>query len=311
MYIVVSGKIGLFADDDDTASEMARIGPGQIIGDLAFFTGNPRTAFARAITDVEFHKIPYETVRRQFDAVPPWVQLMTKTLANQVQSYSNEIRMLKDAEEGVTLSKLAVARGWAALTFVPMHYGTKYNDSLTIDWPTLRTHANLSFREISTSVMQLARILQSLGYCIIRTDNHGPTDLEFTEPEILTGFLKYYVRAVTKNNPELSRMQPIEYNTLQLLANREIKVLPIHRGQVEIDLVKFKEFADASGHPEVTAVSVDLLVARGIDVSKIATETSVKLRYHQEEVTNLAKYWQIVSAIQKLNRNRVLSKKAG
>ncbi len=227
---------------------------------------------------------------------------MTKTLAAQVQSYAAEIRYLKDSEEGLTLSRLAVARAWAGMTYVPLHFGKVEGNTTTIDWPTLRTHANISFREISASVMQLARILQSIGYCVIPNDKDGPNEMVFTDVQMLLGFLRYYIRAVIKNSPELTRIEPIEYDTLQLLANHKLKMTEIHRGQFEIDLVQFTHYTEASGHPEVTATSVDLLVAHGIEILKTATEDGVKLRYHHDEVVNLAKYWQVVLAIQQLNK---------
>lgn len=302
LFIIRSGRVALYSVQGLEHIELARFGPGQIIGDLAFFTGSARTADAAALTDVEYLQVPYTTVARQFDSVPSWVQTMIRTLAGQVQSYSTEVRSLKDQEDGVDLPRLVVSRAFAALALVPAQFGRRNGRSVTIDWSTLRTHSNLCFREVSISVMKVAKILETLGLCQVLLDENGQTELTLPDPDLIARFVKYYVRAISKDSPELTKIEPIEYDTLQLLSRPELKAIPIHRGLVEIDLVQFTEFAKECGHPEISAVSTDLLTGFGIGIQKIASETSVKLRFHQQDIRDLGNFWRIIQAIHRANQ---------
>jgi CRP-like cAMP-binding protein len=302
LYIIRAGKIGLFSNGEDESTAMTTLGPSQIIGDLAFFTEALRTSDAKALTDVECTKVPYSAVRQQFESVPPWVQIMTRTLANQVRFYSNELKTLKNDDDGSIISRLTLARAWSALTFVTFQFGSEYKDTRSIDWATLRTYANFAFREVSNHVLQVARILQSLGHCEILDDKSGPTDLVFKHPALLTAFLKYYTRAIVKDSPELTKIDPVVHATLNLLAHPKLQVTPIHRGLVEIDLVEFNKMAVSLGQSSIAATSVDLLVAYGIEIEKIAADGCVKLRFHQEEVKNLAQFWSLLRIVQNLNR---------
>lgn len=305
LYIIRSGKVSLFIDGHDGPVELARMGPGQIVGDLAFFTGSPRTAHAQALSDVSCLDIPYEVVAKQFEYGPPWVRTMMQTLANQVKDYSSEIRQLSDPEGG-SLSKLVVARGWAALTFVSTQFGQRDGETLAIDWAKMRTYSNLCFREISSGVLQLARVLESIGGCTIQSDRNGPTELLLHDRKLLIGFLEYYVRAVSKNSPEISKIDPFVFEILQLLSNGDIQQTPIHRGQVEIDLPEFTRLAQKAGLRDFAATSIDLLPKFGLDIMKICTETCVKLRFHREEVINVAQYWRVLQAIQRVNQSQTL-----
>jgi hypothetical protein len=277
-----------------------------LIGDLAYFSKTTRTSDAVALTEVELIRIPYETIQTQFESTPTWVQTMTKKLAEQVQTYSREIRSLKDEEQGKIISRLAVARTWSTLTFVSMQLGVREGDTVTIDWPTLRTYANLAFRQVSEYVLWMTETLETFNFCKIQRDKLGPASVTFTDTQFMTDFLQFYMRALTKNSPELLRIEKVEYDTLQALANPKLKITPIHRGQVEIDLAQFCELAHETGNPEVKAHSVDLLSAYGIEVKRSVTDHGVRLRFQHQEVLNLAKCWKILMAIHKLNASKII-----
>lgn len=302
LYIIKTGKIGLFLNSPRGSTEIVRLGPGQIVGDLSFFTGAQRTSDAITLAETECLRVSYDAVRSQFEAIPPWIQAMTRTLAVQVQSFSTEIKPLRDHEDsaGGAMSRLVVARAWAALTLVPHQFGQRKGEQITIDWPTLRSYANLCFREISERVMQLAEAMQTLGLCTVGNDDAGQLAVTLLKPKVFSEFLPYYTRAIVKNSPELSMVRPVEFATLTMLANPRLEVTPIHRGQVEIDLGYFKTAAERLGYKEVTATSVDLLSAYGVDIVKIGTETGVKLRFHQEDVAFRAQFWRILRVLQEM-----------
>jgi CRP/FNR family cyclic AMP-dependent transcriptional regulator len=77
LYIIQSGKIGLFKSSPKGPVEIATLEFGQIIGDLSFFTGAPRSSDAIAMTDCECRAVSYDVVRSQFDAIPAWIQSIT------------------------------------------------------------------------------------------------------------------------------------------------------------------------------------------------------------------------------------------
>ncbi len=308
LYIIKSGRISLFVNGPHGRIRLMRLGAGQIVGDLSFFTGSPRSSDAVAMIDTECTQVSYESVRSQFEAVPAWIKSIAKTLATQVQSYSAEIKPLRDHEDAgaAGMPRLIIARAWAALTLVPHQFGTRDGEEISIDWPTLRSFSNLCFREISERVVQLANALTPLGFCAVRADATGPTEIVLKEPKLFADFLAFYRHAIIEDKAALDSVRDEEYETMNILASPQLQTTPIHRGQVEIDLAQFMETANTLGHAHVTATSVDLLSTYGVEVTKIQTETGVKIRFHQEEVVNRAKFWRILKTLQEMNTPKKL-----
>jgi CRP-like cAMP-binding protein len=297
LYFITSGEVGLFANKLGEKSKLTQFGPGRILGDLGFFTGAPRTSDAIATGDVTCTRVDYESMRTQFKSLPPWIQSMTTTLANQVRDYSLEIKPLREHDDGAAMSRLIVARSWAALTLIPHQFGEREEGEISIDWSTLRMISNLCFREISNRVLQIATSLEPHGYCSVATDSNGPTVVVLKRPKIFSEFLTYYTRAVVNNCAELTSVGPTETAVIELLANPQLRTTPIHRGQVELSLAYFTEFAKRMGHPEITATSVDLLATYGLEMTKSSIKTGVGLRFHQEEVVQRATFWRILKIL--------------
>lgn len=301
MFVIRSGEIAIFNKNENGFTETMRLRPGQIVGDLAFFTGTRRTSDAKATTTTEVLEVSYNLVRSQFDSVPSWLKIMTNTLANQVSVNAQQIRSLKFLEENPPLSKLVVARAWAALTLVPLQYGQRYGQVVRIEWATLRTFANLSFREVSNKVMELTQILAELKLAEINYDKSGPTEIIYKDAELLRDFLDYFTRAMTKDSSELRQIDATEYATLEVLAHIVGGQSAGFKGLVTIDLGQFPNVARKLGHPQLAATHIDLLKAYGIELEKTTTETCVVTKVHQKEVLNLMQFWRILKSIQAFN----------
>jgi hypothetical protein len=53
IYEVISGKVGIFVESGGAETQVANLGPGMLVGEMAFISGNtsPRSASARALED--------------------------------------------------------------------------------------------------------------------------------------------------------------------------------------------------------------------------------------------------------------------
>jgi len=67
MFVIESGRFGVFVRDEDfgLAVEIAQLGPGDCLGELALITGAPRNATCTALTDAVVHRLD----KAVFDAV--------------------------------------------------------------------------------------------------------------------------------------------------------------------------------------------------------------------------------------------------
>lgn len=97
MYIIRKGIVRLFKKKGDSQIELDIIRSGSVLGELAFLDGNPRSASAEAITEVEVVEVSGPTFQAVLDKMPEWLKLLLKTVVGRLRTASNRIRQLETA----------------------------------------------------------------------------------------------------------------------------------------------------------------------------------------------------------------------
>ena len=87
LYIVQEGRFlvtqrGLRPN----TQELARLGPGSIVGELGVLTGKPRTASVLALTDGVVLRLEPQHLRQELDRVAPWLRSLVFSLAERASS---------------------------------------------------------------------------------------------------------------------------------------------------------------------------------------------------------------------------------
>ena len=74
MYFLKSGMIRIFKKKGDSQIEIDTIHAGQIIGELAFLDGNPRSAGGEALTDCTLVDISAQNFIETMAKLPDWMK---------------------------------------------------------------------------------------------------------------------------------------------------------------------------------------------------------------------------------------------
>jgi len=104
MYLVRTGMIRVFKKRGESQIEIDTIRAGQILGELAFLDGNPRSASAEAITDVELLEISGPLFQNVLLQIPEWMKLLLKTVVGRLRTASNRIRQLEQSSTAIDYS---------------------------------------------------------------------------------------------------------------------------------------------------------------------------------------------------------------
>lgn len=84
-FLVQSGTVQIFLTKEDGAEvELARMGPGQIFGEMALVFDAPRTASVRAVEDCNLIVITRRTFREKLDRSDPTVKAMVEMLSHRI-----------------------------------------------------------------------------------------------------------------------------------------------------------------------------------------------------------------------------------
>ena len=80
LSIVVQGLFGVFADEVGT--QLATVGPGELLGEMAFVTGRPPTETVRALENSTVLAIPFESLNERAEHAPDFSTRLHRSLAH-------------------------------------------------------------------------------------------------------------------------------------------------------------------------------------------------------------------------------------
>lgn len=104
LYFIQSGKVEVFKSRENTEVVLASLGPGEVLGTLTVFNGEPRTASARAAAKVEVQYMSSNSLSQGMSKIPVWaVAIIKDTIARlkfvdelYVQASLREKKILKE-----------------------------------------------------------------------------------------------------------------------------------------------------------------------------------------------------------------------
>ena len=119
-YIIASGCIAIIKHVGDVTIEIARLYPGELVGDLSVIQGKrTREHSALAVDTSRMYRIPAELLRTKISSSDPFVQGVIRILMGQIRDYETRfVRRPNSLRDSVVLSR-AIARGF--LSFAEMH----------------------------------------------------------------------------------------------------------------------------------------------------------------------------------------------
>lgn len=95
MFIIRSGKIRILKQEGEGAVELAVLGPGSVIGELALLDHQPRSATAQVLEDTLVTVIDEDLFTRTIEKIPSWlgslIQLVVKRLRDTMKKTSDDI----------------------------------------------------------------------------------------------------------------------------------------------------------------------------------------------------------------------------
>jgi CRP-like cAMP-binding protein len=86
LYILSEGILEVSVKDKSQKIVVSEIAPPEILGEISFLNGSPRTATVSAKTDVEIFILSYEKVQLELSDIPIWFKMVLLTFTNRMKS---------------------------------------------------------------------------------------------------------------------------------------------------------------------------------------------------------------------------------
>jgi CRP-like cAMP-binding protein len=102
MYVIKSGKIAITKAKGTSEVILAELGPGDMLGEMAFFDNRPRSAGAKAMIDTVIIELPFKALNAQFKTFPEWLKAIVRTVNNHLRNANSKIKNLERSTEEET-----------------------------------------------------------------------------------------------------------------------------------------------------------------------------------------------------------------
>lgn len=93
MYYLASGTMAVFKRKGDKENQIGTIYSGELVGEMSFIDGEPRSASVKAIGDCELTVIPKEKLKSYLDGQPKWYRAMVQTLLDRLRRANQRVRI--------------------------------------------------------------------------------------------------------------------------------------------------------------------------------------------------------------------------
>lgn len=92
LFIIQSGQVRVFRTEKDKVFELGKFGKGSVIGEMALFDNNPRSATAEAATDTRVLYVDKQHFAKQLEKVPGWLSAIITIIIKRLRDTTKRMK---------------------------------------------------------------------------------------------------------------------------------------------------------------------------------------------------------------------------
>lgn len=321
MFFLREGQIRVFKKKGSTAIEIDTIRSGQIIGELAFLDGNPRSASCEAISDSQLVEISGPTFTQTLLKMPDWVKLLLKTVVGRLRAASTKIKQLETAVTQVDYSSSvegkksyvymtyydALKVGTALLLVAARNKEAKKENGVLINIDHLHKYAKSIIGVPESKITSFLDVLQQVGLMKLDSESEMPgfylTDIEQLEKAInfiCEQNLALEEKKKTVGNKGYLIMGFISKHLAQYTPNKETGIADVNLAEI----IKIEKEA-LQGRDPFRYDDCEELIQKGIiGLPKFNSNDSCISGVNTVQFNKLFQYLRVLKAIDRLNEEK-------
>ncbi len=303
MYVIKKGRISITKAKGAGEVELADLGPGEMLGEMAFFDNKPRSAGARAKQDSTVIILPFSALYAQFKTFPEWLKAMVKNINGKLRDANAKIKNLEreSHSDATAFTPYLVTRLCAIIALVTYKCGEKEGDALLIPYTTLRNYCIQIFQTPTNKLDKMMEALQGLGLMKVEDIGEGRKKVTVLKHEQLARFVDYYNDYLFKDESKRITLVEKEMPALKALLFYGRKVLANDKGVVEINLTEMQNNSMKDLGYLVGVNDTDSLVEKKLVQDKQSGNGGILTqKYVLKDVEILQPYWEIIFALSKI-----------
>ncbi len=229
MYVVKSGKLAVVKTKQNSEIVLAEIGPGAMVGEMAFFDNKPRSASVKALKETVVIALPYKALHAQFTNFPEWCKAIMRMVNDHLRNANQRLKQLEKSasEDDEMFPPHTITKLVSILNLVGWKYGKQTEEGLNIPFNILRNYTIQIFQEATHKMQKLMNALMALELMTVEDIGEGRQKIIVLKPEVLFGFVEWYndwlfkpdKDKVSYSNEEIKTLTGIIHYSRKLEAN--------------------------------------------------------------------------------------------
>lgn len=304
MYVVKSGKFAVVKSKNNSEIVLAEIGPGAMVGEMAFFDNKPRSASVKALKDSDVIILPYKALHAQFASMPEWTKAIMRTVNESLRNANKRIKELErtSTEEEEVFPPHTITKLTSILNFIGLRFGKTTDEGLVIPAGTLRNVTIQVFQEPTHKMQRLMQALQELKYMKLEDLGEGRQKITIYQPLILLEFAEWYNEWLFKKETDRAVVKEEELRLLQALTHFGKKQTPDEKGFVKVNLTEIQNESMKELGSLVKVEELNSLSAKKIISEQMMEPAGVHVQVELLVVEKITSYWKIVYFLRKEKR---------
>lgn len=306
MYVIKSGKFNVVKTKSNAEIILAEVGPGAMVGEMAFFDNKPRSASVKAVKDSEVIALPYKALHAQFQNFPEWCKAIMRTVNDSLRNANQRIKQLEKAEvEGDLFPPHTVTKLISILNLVGAKYGkmSEEDKGLSVPGGVLRNYTIQIFQEATHKMQKLMTTLMELNLMKVEDIGEGRQKIIVYKPELMFHFVEWYNDWLFKQEKEKVTVKEEEIKILNGVLHFARKLPKDDKGVVKVSLTglqndSMKELGFLIKIEETLPLIEKKLMGDQIMEEGGGISSVVQI----EELEKITPFWSIIYALKKVTR---------
>ncbi len=307
MYVIKSGKFAVVKTKQTSEIMLAEIGPGAMVGEMAFFDNKPRSASVKALKDSEVIALPYKALHAQFQNFPEWCKAIMRTVNDHLRNANQRIKQLEKNEvsEDDLFPPHTITKLISILCLVGHKYGKQSDEDkgLLVNGNLLRNYTIQVFQEPTHKMQKMMSVLSDLQFMKVEDTGDGRQKIIIYKPDFLFAFAEWYNDWLFKKESDRVVVKEEELKILKGLLHFAKTVPKDAKGMVKINLTNMQNESMKELGYVIKTEEVQSLVEKKLVSEPMMEEGGiVTVAAPIEELEKVTPFWEIIYTLTKVRR---------
>ncbi len=302
MFVIKSGRIAIVKSKGSSEIVLAELGPGDMLGEMAFFDNKPRSAGAKAIADSVIIELPFKALNAQFKNFPEWLKAIVRTVSTHLRNANMKIRQLERSseEENAVFPSHTITRLMAIVALVATRYGEKDAAGTLVPAGTLRRYTIQVFQQATNKMEKMNQILAALGHMTVEDLGEGKVKIVVKDVDLFWDFVDFYNDYLFKDESKRITVEEKELKVIRGLIFYGDKQQKDEKGRIKLNLTQIQNDSMRDLGWVLDVDAVNSLVEKGFTSDKMSEESKLSIFAEIDEMKRVLPYWEIIYALKKV-----------